>query len=98
MSAAKHTPEPFGYPETVVAQNCYTASKTRKLADGRFEAVAAIFFMGKRGMTVYAVSSSRYLALKEANRAIKSQSNYRSALADGRITLKPSAKATGGQS
>jgi hypothetical protein len=87
----------WGFPETIRSQAAQLSSKTRRLPDGRFEAAAAIFFMGQRGMTVYAVASSRYRAEKEVTRATETQSNYSAALAAGRISLQAfdSSNATG---
>ena len=77
----------FGYPETNRERGVSIASKTHRLPDGKFEAVAAIFAWGKRGLTVFAVASSRRRALREAVAAIESQRLLDSALADGRVSL-----------
>jgi hypothetical protein len=76
----------FGFPETVSYQYAAMVSKTRKLSNGKFEAVASIFFMGRRGLTVYAVADSRYKASREADRATESSSYLREAIASGRVS------------
>ena len=61
----------FSYPEVSAYQAAHVASKTRKLADGQFEAVAALWAPG--GMRVnmkFAVADSRYAAEKAALKAI----------------------------
>lgn len=83
MSAA------FGFPATSDSRGVYLAEKTHRLPDGRFEACAAIFAWGQRGLTVYAVSASRSRAALNARLATDTQSAYRHMLADGRVSLSP---------
>jgi hypothetical protein len=54
----------FGYPETINYRAGYVASKSRKLADGRFEAVAAFFFNGIRRTQKSAIAETRKEAFK----------------------------------
>ena len=77
----------FAYPDTIPVQNAQLASKTRKLPDGQFEAVAALFFMGRRGLTVYATGATRNQAAKLAIGATETQSKLTAALATGRARI-----------
>lgn len=76
----------FSLPDQIDYQAASVISKTHRLPDGRFEAVAGIFFLGKRGLTVYAVAPTRYRALKEAEIATETRGKLERALADGRVS------------
>lgn len=56
----------FGYPETIKYRAGCIVSKSRKLPDGQFEAVAAFFFEGKRMNQKFAVAASRHKAIRDA--------------------------------
>ena len=60
----------FTLPERKDYRPLHAASKTRKLPDGRFEAVAAFWFGGVRQNMKTAVASSRCRAEREAMNAI----------------------------
>jgi len=60
----------FTYPETKEYRALHAASKTRKLPDGRFEAVAAFWFMGVRQNLKTAIAETRHKAERAAMRAI----------------------------
>ena len=59
------------YPETVEYKAAYVASKSRRLADGRFEAVAAFFFGGVRRNQKTAIGKTRHEAFRLARAALK---------------------------
>lgn len=84
--SAQRTAVPFGYPEVIDSQGVHLASKTRRPPDGRFEAVAAIFAWGRRGLTLYAVAETRRRSQREAEMAAASQSALRTALSEGRVS------------
>jgi len=56
----------FGYPETNKTRCASIVSKTRKLPDGTFEAVAAFFFGGIRKNQKTAIANTRHAAIKAA--------------------------------
>lgn len=58
----------FGYPETNNTRAASVASKTRRLPNGRYEAVAALFFEGRRLSQFHTTAENRHAAQKEALR------------------------------
>lgn len=60
----------FQYPETVDYRAAYVAVKTRRLPNGRFEAVAALFFDGRRVSQFRAIESRRGYARSVACRLV----------------------------
>jgi len=60
----------FTYPETSACGALHAASKTRKLPDGRFEAVAAFWYMGQRQNMKTATAETRGKAERAAMKAI----------------------------
>lgn len=91
----------IGFPEKTefVSAGAWIASKTRKLADGRFEGAAALFASdpaqghkgGIRCNQVFAVADGRGTAERRALRALESASSLRRALAAGEVIQTPAA-------
>ena len=79
--------KPFTFPDTIASPAAQRSSMTRRLPCGQFEAAAALYFMGRRGLTVYATGSTRGQALGLANRATETSSNLRAALATGKARV-----------
>lgn len=63
----------FTFPEQHDYRALHATSKTRKLPDGQFEAVAAFWFMGKRQNIQWRVGPSRHKAEGAAMKAIGCQ-------------------------
>lgn len=61
----------FGFPETNGMRALSAVSKARKLPDGRFEAVAALFFECRRINQRHVIASSRAKAERAAMRWIE---------------------------
>lgn len=93
----------IGFPEKTdsIAAGAWMASKTRKLADGRFEGCAALFAYdpsqgafparGMRCNQVFAIAGSRRTAESRALRALETGGNLRRALASGEVSNTPAA-------
>lgn len=89
----------IGFPEKTdfVSAGAWIASKTRKLADGRFEGAAALFASdpaqghkgGIRCNQVFSIAGSRSTAERRVLRALESGSNLDRALASGVVSLSP---------
>lgn len=79
----------FNYPDTVDYQAAYIASKTRRLSQNKFEAVAAFYFMGKHGLTLFATGETRARAQGIVMRAIEAGSARDKALESGLVSYTP---------
>ena len=60
----------FILPETIDYCAAYSTARTRKLADGQFEAGAAFYFRGVRGRMRTAIAPTRARAKAAAMKAI----------------------------
>lgn len=89
----------IGFPETTsnTSGGAWIVSKTRKLADGRFEACAALFASdpaqgcrgGIRCNQIFAVAGSRGTAERRVMRALESGPLLRAALLSGEVSPTP---------
>ncbi|MHB8447832.1 MAG: hypothetical protein ACYC9P_07900 [Rudaea sp.] len=61
------TQHAFELPEAVRYSAAHITTRTHKLPDGRFAAVGAIYFLGRRGLYVSAVGATR----RQAERSVK---------------------------
>ena len=68
QSSSSSVSPDFSYPSTVDYRAGYVAAKSRKLPNGRYEAVAAFFFDGVRRSQYRAFAASRSAALRKASR------------------------------
>lgn len=91
----------IGFPEKTdgTTAGAWIVSKTRKLADGRFEAAAALFSSdpsqdhkgGIRCNQIFAIAGSRSTAERRVLRAMDSGSALRLALVSGEVSHTPAA-------
>jgi len=57
----------LAFPETTDYRALHQAEKTRRLPDGRFACVAALYFQGQRGAYVTVIAETRARAIRTAS-------------------------------
>lgn len=73
-------------PEIIQYQAAHVTTRTRKIGDGRFAAIGAIYCAGRRGMYVTGLGATRSQALKSVNYTLETgrpfPANFRGNLPD----------------
>lgn len=91
---------PLTLPEAANYLAAHIITHTRKIGDGRFAAIGALYFMGQRGMYLTGLGSTRDQALKSVNYTLETgrplPKNHRVRLPDAARESERRLRAMGG--